>query len=218
MIRQALATPDHCFLEVFGLILRSREGVEPEVEKAMESEDAVLIRQIRAGRTELIDILIRKHSDRLYHVILQLVQSAATAEDLLQDTWLLVIRNLHKFDLAYPFPPWVTQIAVNACRSHWRKEKLRNLLKSSGMRPEIKSSASEQTPDFSREVELRKVAQEALKSLPPRLREIVVLRFYSGLTYEEMADALKIPLGTAKSRLSFSMMKMRHFIQLEKKQ
>jgi RNA polymerase sigma-70 factor (ECF subfamily) len=86
------------------------------------------------------------------------------------------------------------------------------------MRPEIKSSASEQTPDFSREVELRKVAQEALKSLPPRLREIVVLRFYSGLTYEEMADALKIPLGTAKSRLSFSMMKMRHFIQLEKKQ
>jgi len=218
MTLQALAAPDHCFLYVLGSILRSREEVAPEVEKAIEPEDAVLIRQIRAGHTDLIEILIRKHSDRLYHIILQIVQSPAAAEDLLQDTWLLVIRNLHRFDPAYPFSPWVTRIAVNACRSHWRKEKLRNLLKSGRIKPEIKTSASILASDVSREVEFKNLARSALKSLPQRLREIVVLRFYSGLTYEEIAEALKIPLGTAKSRLNFALMKMHEFIQSEKKQ
>jgi RNA polymerase sigma-70 factor (ECF subfamily) len=146
-----------------------------------------------------------------------MVQSPAAAEDLLQDTWVLVMRNLHKFDTAYHLPPWLTQIAVNACRSYWRKEKLRSLLKPAKISERISPSPLELASDISREVEVKKLSQEALKRLSPRLREIVVLKFYSGLTYEEVAEALKIPIGTAKSRLNFALMKMREFIREEKK-
>ncbi|MDH7512053.1 MAG: hypothetical protein QHH14_03785 [Clostridiales bacterium] len=73
MTTQALRIEDNCFFYALRAILESRMGVEPEVEKAIETEDAVLIRQIRSGRTEPIEVLIRKHSDRLYHIILQLV-------------------------------------------------------------------------------------------------------------------------------------------------
>jgi RNA polymerase sigma-70 factor (ECF subfamily) len=189
----------------------------PKTEKPIDPVDAACVRQIKAGRTDLIELLVRKHSDRLYHIILRLVQSPAAAEDLLQDTWMLVMRNLHKFDTAYPLTPWLTQIAVNACRSYWRRERLRNLLKSAKVGERIGRSQAEPASDVPRDVEIKKLAQAALQSLSPLLREIVVLKFYSGLTYEEIAEALKIPAGTAKSRLNFALIKMRDVIQEEGK-
>ncbi len=191
--------------------------VDPKAEKAVDPVDAACVRQIKAGRTDLLERLIRKYSDRLYHIILRLVQSPAAAEDLLQDTWVLIIRNIDKFDISCPLAPWLTQIAVNACRSYWRKEKLRSLLNPAKIRERISRSQSEWESDVHREVEDKKLVQAALARLSPRLREVVVLRFYSGLTYKETAEALKIPVGTAKSRLNFALTKMRDFIQEEKK-
>jgi RNA polymerase sigma-70 factor (ECF subfamily) len=217
MTTQALRLQDNCFFYVLQAILESRMEAEPEPKKAIDPIDAACICQIKAGRPDLIELLVRKHSDRLYHIILRMVQSPAAAEDLLQDTWVLVMRNLHKFDTAYPLLPWLTQIAVNACRSYWRKEKPKSLLKPAKISERISPSSSDLASDISREVEVKKLAQEALKGLSPRLREIVVLKFYSGLTYEEVAEALKIPIGTAKSRLNFALMKMRDFIQEGKK-
>lgn len=212
MNTQALRLQDNCFFYALQAILESRMRVEPEAEKPVDPVDAACIRQIKAGRLDLIELLVRKHSDRLYHIILHMVQSPAAAEDLLQDTWVRVIRNLHKFDTAYPLTPWLTQIAINACRSYWRRERLRGLLKLTKISP----WQSEPVSDVHREVEVKKLTQAALESLSPRLREIVVLKFYSSLTYEEVAEALKIPVGTAKSRLNFALMKMRDFILREK--
>lgn len=213
MNTQALRLQDNCFFYALQAILESRMAVGPKTEKPFSRVDAACVRQIKAGRSDLIELLVRKHSDRLYHIILRMVQSPAAAEDLLQDTWVFVMRNLHKFDTAYPLPPWLTQIAINACRSYLRRERLRGLLKLT----KINSPPSEPASDVPREVEVKKLAQAALKSLSPRLREIVVLKFYSSLTYEEVAEALKIPVGTAKSRLNFALMKMRDFILEEKK-
>lgn len=217
MNTQALRLEDNCFFHALQAILENRMAVGPKSEKPVDPVDAACVRQIKAGRSNLIEPLVRKHSDRLYHIILRLVQSPAVAEDLLQDTWVLVIRNLHKFDTAYPLTPWLTQIAINACRSYWRRERLRNLLKSANVSERIRRPQAEAAIDVPREVEVKKLAQAALKTLSPRLREIVVLKFYSGLTYEEVAEALKIPVGTAKSRLNFALLKMRDVIQEERK-
>jgi RNA polymerase sigma-70 factor (ECF subfamily) len=217
MNAQALRLEDNCFIYAFQAILGSRMAVGPETEKPIDPVDSACVRQIKAGRSDLIELLVRRHSDRLYHIILRLVQSSAVAEDLLQDTWVLVMRNLHKFDTAYPLLPWLTQIAINACRSYWRRERLRNLLKSAKVSERISRSQAGPAFDVSREVEVKRLAQAALENLSPSLREVVVLKFYSGLTYEEVADALKIPVGTAKSRLNFALMKMRDVIQEERK-
>lgn len=217
MTIQALRLRDNCFFYTFQAILESRMEAEPEPKKSIDLVDAACIRQIKAGRPDLIEPLVRKHSDRLYHIILRIVQSPAAAEDLLQDTWVLVMRNLHRFDITRPLIPWLTQIAVNACRSYWRKEKLRSLLKPAKISESIRSSPSDLASDISREVEVKTLAQRALENLSPRLREMIVLKFYSGLTHEEVAEALKIPIGTAKSRLNFAMVKMRDYILREKK-
>jgi RNA polymerase sigma-70 factor (ECF subfamily) len=146
-----------------------------------------------------ISHLIRQHSDRLYFIILRMVQSESTAEDILQDTWILVMRKLHQYDTTRPIAPWLTQIAVNGCRSYWRKERVRGLFKPE---PPTKN-------DFENKSEARILADKVLQKLSRRLREVVVLKFYSGMTNAEIAETLNIRVGTVKSRLNYALAKMR---------
>lgn len=164
------------------------------------------------GGEALLTSLVHQYSDRLFGVILRLVQSPSTAEDILQDTWISVIRKYHQYDPSYPLYSWLAGIAVNRCRDHWRRERIRNLWKrpsSSEKGDEIEDLPS---PDPNAGIESRMDISKALKKLSPKLREVIVLKFYSGLTFEEIATVLKAPEGTVKSRLHFALGKLREIL------
>ena len=188
--------------------------------KVAESENInkkSLIEQIQAGKHELIGSLVKQYSDRLYLIVLRMVQSPNAAEDIIQETWVLVIRKLHQYDPSRPIVPWLTQIAVNCCRSYWRRERLRSFFKPEELSQKARGIQQNSSCDFPEAVEFKQSAERALHSLSPRLREVVVLKFYSGLTYEEIAEILNIPVGTIKSRMNYALLKMRDSLNQGKK-
>ena len=168
-----------------------------------------LARHAPFGHKDFVSALVIQHSDRLFRIILHLVQSRNTAEDILQDTWVNVIRKFHQYDPSRPISAWLTKIAVNRCRDYWRRERLRGFRKQTLNSKRLYESANMVTADSSGEVEKHIDISEALMTLSHKLREVVVLKFYSGLTYEEIAQVLDVPSGTVKSRLYFALTKLR---------
>ena len=174
-----------------------------------KSCEQVITGRVNADRYKIIDSLIRAYSDRLFRIISRMAHSHTAAEDILQDTWVLVMRKFHLYDPSRPIFPWLTRIAVNCCRSYWRHEHLRSFFKRADIYEKTKGLLHGKEQDVPYAVENRHLALEVLERLSLRLREVVVLKFYSGLTYEEMAEVLKTPVGTIKSRLNYAINKMR---------
>lgn len=174
-------------------------------------KNEALVTQIQAGRQDLMADLVRQHSDRLFAVILRMVQSHSTAEDILQNTWVRVIRKFHQYDPSRPFVPWLTQIAINCCRDFWRRERLRRFLSlsSHSEKPEVLDPkiATESQKALDQQIEVSK----ALANLSPKLREVIVLKFYSDLTHDEIAEVLRISAGTVKSRLNYALFNLRKY-------
>lgn len=167
---------------------------------------------ICSERNEAVAALVQEHSARLYSLILKLVGSSAAAEDLLQETWVLVTRKFDQYDRTRPVLPWLTRITVNCCRSFWRSGQSRDLRKKENRDTLIDNldvSTSDRTARVDRELDVSK----ALSVLSPKLRETVVLKFYSGLTQEEIAETLGIPAGTVKSRLFAGLAKLREYLE-----
>lgn len=174
--------------------------------KSLSEEE--LARKIQAGRKDLISTLVHQHSDRLFRIILHMVQSHNAAEDILQDTWVRIIRKFHQYNPSRPLSSWLTQIAINRCRDYWRRERLRSLQK----RPDSLDIDKTLSPDFHTEVERQVYIKKVLMTLSPKIREVVVLKFYSGLTHDEIAHVLRVPTGTVKSRLHFALNKLREHL------
>lgn len=193
--------------------LDGAKSISGKVTKIKNLPKDSLVTQIKAGHREAIAALVQKHSQRLYPIILRMVQSQNAAEDILQDTWILVMRKLHQHDPSRPITPWLTQIAVNCCRSYWRKERLRSFLKPSEFIARHQDLEPKPAGDSPTTWENRQLAGKALQGLSPKLREVVVLKFYSGLTQDEIAEVLKIPVGTVKSRLNYALNAMRAHIK-----
>ncbi|MBN1272136.1 MAG: RNA polymerase sigma factor [Candidatus Aminicenantes bacterium] len=163
---------------------------------------------IFSDRNEAVAALVQKHSSRLYALILKLVGSPPLAEDILQETWVLVTRKFDQYDPTRPILPWLIRISVNCCRSFWRSLHAKNLQKKDNRDILIDSfsvSSSDGSPSIDRRLEISK----ALSVLSPKIRETIVLKFYSGLTQEEIAETLGIPPGTVKSRLFAGLAKLR---------
>lgn len=153
----------------------------------------------------MIDQFIAKYGKRLYGLCVALCAGAdrcapdADADDLYQETWLKVCAKIDRYDASKSFEGWLTQICVNTYRDHLRRRRISpffNLFASN----EEKDAAMAQipapaSPDYG---ELHR----AVNRLPEKYRTVVILHYFSEFDVKATADALKIPPGTVKSRLS----------------
>jgi RNA polymerase sigma-70 factor (ECF subfamily) len=116
------------------------------------------------------------------------------AEDVVQQVYLQVFRQLDQFVGASSLGTWVYRIAVNEALQHLRRQRARPA--------RLASEPAARTKDFRQGLELHELVNRALANLEPDLRAVVVLREMEGLTYDQIADVLHIPAGTVASRLS----------------
>jgi RNA polymerase sigma-70 factor (ECF subfamily) len=168
------------------------------------SDDQRLVRASLNGDTEAFGQLVRCYQDRLYPTLLRLTGSPDDALDLLQDAFIRAYQKLDRFRGQSSFFTWVYRIAVNLALSERRHRKCMPHCTSTGDldQYEMRSSVESRDPSLSLEqVEEEQRIQRALMQLPEEGRAIVVLRDLDGLSYEEIAEALQVPIGTVRSRL-----------------
>lgn len=147
----------------------------------------------------MIDQHINQYGKRLYGLCLTLCANSADADDLYQETWLKVVKNISQYDCTKAFEPWLTKICVNIYRNTLRriiKSPVWNGFSSTEEKDAVIASVPTQEPEDYSEL------SEAINMLPEKHRLVVILFYFRDMDLKETAQVLEIPLGTVKSRLS----------------
>jgi RNA polymerase sigma factor (sigma-70 family) len=172
-----------------------------------EDDDAEVVRRCRAGDEGAYRILLQRYQSRVFSLALRMVRSREDAEDLTQETFVRVFRAIDRYDPTRPFAAWILTIVSRLCIDHIRRRRIKTV---SLVQQEFGSS-EERTLDVAdpglgpdeqtthREEE--RGVQHMIDSLPAHYRIVVVMRHQQDLSYEEIATALGVPLGTIKARI-----------------
>jgi RNA polymerase sigma-70 factor (ECF subfamily) len=159
-----------------------------------------LLEAARDGNADAFAALVRRFQASTYQFILRMVRRGAVAEDLSQEVFVRMWRNLGHIESAGMLPGWLRRVAANAVIDHWRKEESRQRrIQELREHPIARRIVRPSTRMESREA-LGSV-QEAIETLPAKLKSVLVLRTREGLSYEELADVLGLSLNAVRSRL-----------------
>jgi RNA polymerase sigma-70 factor (ECF subfamily) len=171
------------------------------------AEDLESIRAVLSGDPEAFRGLIDRYSDSIFNLAYRMTGNPADAEDLAQDAFLQAYQRLSDFRVGARFHPWIYTITLNLCRSHLRRRALRKWLPlgpSRGEEGPSEPALPDRSPDPEQELlgqEAEEGLQKAVQALPSKYREVFVLRQAQGLSYEDIANLLELPLGTVEVRL-----------------
>jgi len=176
----------------------------------MEPTDEVLAQRSQEGDANAFAELMRRHQQSVFRIAHHISGSMEDAEDLCQECFLKLHFALRQYDRRYPFRPWFYRIAVNVCIEFARRRRSQPVWTSlfsprgrtdqDGPVPELPSTAPTPEEELLTREQRRELLQ-ALMSLPPNHRAILVLRYLEGCSYKELADILKVPERTVGIRL-----------------
>jgi RNA polymerase sigma-70 factor (ECF subfamily) len=168
-----------------------------ELSYSVEQE---LIRWARAGNQGAFESLINIYTPRLFKVVRRMTGDTDEAEAILQETFWRIWKALPRYQEDRRFFPYLVTVATNLVRDAWRKERwllpdeyeaLAEKLPDNLPTPETQIDAAEQLQALT----------EAVADLPPAYRAVIALRYDAGLSYEEVAAALGLPLNTVRTNL-----------------
>jgi len=176
-----------------------------------QERDEWLMAQVGLGRRECLEPLIRRYATPLLTFLTRLVGNMHLGEELFQEVFLLVWQRRKTYRFPMPFRPWLYQIAVNCGRGAFRgRRPLANF------EPELAQlqAAQVRSPDEAAiDSETAGLVLAAVARLPARQREVVVLRMWNGLSYAEIAEALRINEVTARSNMHQGLVSLRRILQ-----
>jgi RNA polymerase sigma-70 factor (ECF subfamily) len=164
-----------------------------------------LIDRIKSGQQEAWNMLISRYSKSVYNIALNFSGSSDEAADITQDIFLKVYTQLDKYHDEYNFTSWLMRLARNTCIDYWRKNK-RNRMQSEleeNMAVDYESP-EEDAVKGNEAVFLRKL----INLINPDLRLLLVMRDVDDKSYQEISDALDLPIGTVKSRINRARVKL----------
>ncbi len=158
----------------------------------MDGETLEWIRRSQAGDTEVFGLLFNKYKNLVYKTAYLMLGSASEAEDLMQEGFIEVFRSLKSYQPSRgAFTTWLYRITVNDCLNHRRS------LRWASVSLEEAAHTAHEDPTAPDEA-----VGMAIRGLSPKLRAVVILRYYWDLSYAEITQVLSLPLGTVKSRLN----------------
>jgi len=145
-------------------------------------------------------IILEEYYDNIYYHILKIVKNEEDARDLTNDTFGKAYLNLNQFKPNYKFSSWLYKIATNTAIDFLRKKKLRrNIQVEDNEYTQVADESSADT-NLNRK-ENYATLKDAISKLKPEYRNVIKLRYYEELSYEEIAKRLQWPIGTVKATL-----------------
>jgi RNA polymerase sigma-70 factor, ECF subfamily len=203
------------------LVMTSSKAPEPEAPVAVSDE--ALIQRLRAGNKSGAngmgangagEELVRRYHQPLVRYLQRLCGNDQLAEELHQQTWLSVLEHLDKFDPKSSgggFKAWLFRIATNKSNDYWRSNGRERAAKDG-----LKLITDQEMPQAGHRLEgseQEKKLLKAIEQLPENQKQVLMLRYYSGLKFIEIAQVLGCPLNTALGRMHKAMLKLRELME-----
>lgn len=196
-------------------------AVVPQVSSATPAATATdgdLLARAKSGGAEARDELARRHRGSAYLLALQLIGNRDDALDVAQEAMLHFFASVERITPGRPVRPWLLAIVRNQVRDFWRRQRVRRVESIEATPDALLSQLADAGPspeDAVRRVELQRRVWQAIAALSADHREIVVLRDFHDLSYEELAHSLGIKLGTVMSRLHAARQHLRALLMQE---
>jgi RNA polymerase sigma-70 factor (ECF subfamily) len=169
------------------------------------TNDEQMVERALSGDPEAFGEIVRRWERRIFALAFGMLGREEDARDATQETFLAAFRNLRNFRGEAKVSSWLHRIAVNQCITRQRRAKVRS---ETGLEDEAEKNAAvfalptDASPARAAEGREQSAAvRRAITSLPPDLRQVVVMKEFEELTFQEIAEVLQIPLSTVKSRL-----------------
>ena len=178
-----------------------------------QTPDQLLIDSCLAGRRDAFGQLVDRYQNRLFHSLLHLLGSTEDAQDIAQEAFVQAFEKLSGFRGQAQFYSWLFRIAYNLAVSDRRKARrvsvsLENQREASGFEPTDTNPSND--PSYAMDSEERqRIVQRALTELPEEFRTTLILKEMDGMSYEDIASTLGIPLGTVRSRIHRARIELR---------
>lgn len=169
---------------------------------ANEDDDRLLVRRATGGDETAFRVLVERYSPRIYTLVSGMLANRSDVEDVVQEVFFKVHRKMDGFAWKSAFYTWLYRIALNTATDHLKKKRYRrtaSLDELTGF-----DAPDEQCPAPASELDhqdLRRILAQAIGELPKKYRDILVLREYEQLSYEDIASVLGCSKGTVESRL-----------------
>jgi RNA polymerase sigma-70 factor (ECF subfamily) len=185
---------------------------------AIPSDEAALVEELKAGSERAFTQLIAQYQQPIYSVILRSLHDPADASDITQEVFIKVFRNIRSFHGEATLRTWIYRIALHEAsnqRRWWSRHKRQEITMETPCGGHdadcegetlslgsILADGNDSPFDHAAQAEVRERVEAALRKVPEAFRTVVILREIEGFTYEEIADILRVNLGTVKSRLT----------------
>ena len=181
--------------------------------KKYSISDSKLISQYKNGNEEAFETLLTRHKSRIFTSIYLIVKDQYIAEDLLQETFIKVVNTIKngKYNEEGKFLPWVMRIAHNLAIDHFRKAKrYPTIIMEDGSNVFNTLQFSEESfENLQIKKETHKKLRSLIKELPSAQKEVLIMRHYMQMSFQEIADATGVSINTALGRMRYALINLR---------
>lgn len=159
-------------------------------------DDFSLIKRFIEGDESAFSILMTRHKEKVRSIVFITVNNHDVVDDISQEVFLIVYKNLNKFRFESQFTTWLYRITVNKCKDYLRKMKIRSIFSPiNEWKHELGYTPNQEN------IDIKEIVQNAISKLPEKLRIPLLLKDIEGLSYQEIAESIQCEIGTVKSRI-----------------
>lgn len=172
--------------------------IQPRAENILPDND--LVKLIQKGDTDLYSYIIERYQGKLFAYLYRLIGGREEAEDLLQDVFIKAFKNLRSYDTDRKFSSWIYRIAHNEAVNYIKRKSLKRFISWEDITSTKDKLAGNSTEDgvdkeWMRQESIQEV-DKAIDRLPAKYKQVLLLRYYSEKSYEEISEILLKPVNT----------------------
>ena len=185
----------------------------PNYERARMTEDSdlALVQRTRAGEVEAFSELVRRHERIVFNLAYRFMRDNALAEDMAQESFLKAFRLLHGFRGDSSFSTWLYRVTSSVCLTELSRRKRRGEVELTPSHEDAAATDPEETSD------MPELVRRCVTQLPDRYATIVSLYYLQEVPYEDIAETMRIPMGTLKTWMHRARLQLRKIVEKELK-
>ena len=190
---------------------RAAAAAAAAVSQALEDEtpDLELVRRSQSGDTEAFSELVRRHQHIIFNVAFRFMRERASAEDMAQEAFLKAFRLLRGFRGDCSFSTWMYRVTCSVCLTELSRRKKRGEVEL------LPRHASHTAVEPVTDVDMPEIIRRCVAMLPDRYATIVTLYYLKGISYDEIAQVMEIPMGTLKTWMFRARKQLKRIVEKE---